>query len=270
MNSRHEKVWDLESIRELRSKGARERTGRFFADGIRFVSEALATGARMDALVAAPSLIPGGSEHRIVRQARVRGTPVLEVSAVEYCALSLNAEPQGLGVVAWQKWERLDRVRPGRELCMIAIETVQSPGNLGTVIRTCEAAGAGGLILLNGGADPYDPGCVRGSMGAIFSQRMIRASLPQLLAWKRMHNAVLVGASPHTTRNYRAMPRRRRIVLLLGSERKGLTPEQEDACDLLVRIPMVGRVDSLNLGVASGILLYELFNRRQAGLKVEG
>jgi TrmH family RNA methyltransferase len=147
----------------------------------------------------------------------------------------------------------------------VALSSIQSPGNLGTLLRTADAVGAAGVILLGDGVDPYDPAAVRASMGAIFSQRFVRASTRELAAWKRRSGALLVGTSPAAPTDYQALTYPPSLVLFMGHERQGLSPEEQALCDELVRIPMVGSSDSLNLAVATSVMLYEVFNQHRAG-----
>ncbi len=145
----------------------------------------------------------------------------------------------------------------------MALDQVHSPGNLGTILRTGDAVGASGLILLGDSVDPYDPACVRATMGAIFAQRLVRATAQEFAAWKRRSGVRLVGTSPHAAHDYRGVSYPARTVLFMGGERKGLSEERQRLCDDLVRIPMVGRGDSLNLAIATGVLLYEVFNQQR-------
>jgi TrmH family RNA methyltransferase len=113
-------------------------------------------------------------------------------------------------------------------------------------------------------SDPYDPASVRASMGALFSQRFVRTTAEELFAWTRRHHCLLAGTSPAGAADYRAVSYRPPTVLFMGSERKGLPPEHQARCDAVVRIPMVGSSDSLNLAVATSVMLYEIFNQRRA------
>ena len=254
----------LESIVRLQSRKERERTGCFFADGTRFVSEALATGAAVETVVVSPTLIRGAYAQRLVRTCRDRRIPVLEVSAFAFDRISLATEMQGLGAVVRQNWCPLSVTPSSLGLCWLALETVQSPGNLGTVIRTCDAVGAAGVIFLGPSIDPFDPACVRATMGSIFSVKLIRSSHGAFASWKRRSNLQVVGTSAAADIDYRQARYPGPTVLMLGCERKGLSVQQLDLCDMVVSIPMVGRADSLNLGVAAGVMLYEVFGQRSA------
>ena len=243
-------------IHGLRSRRERERAGVFYVEGVRFVAEALAAGATVELIVFSPKLLaPSG--RRALERGRAARIPTREVAVGTFLDLTLSPEPQGLGAIVRQRWTRLRQVHPGKGDCWLAHESIQSPGNLGTILRTSDAAGARGVILLGGQVDPYDPAAVRATMGSIFHQRIVRSGPAELREWKTRHGARLVGASPRGELDYRQTSWRGPVVLMMGSERKGLSPVQEALCDEMVRIPMSGRADSLNLGVAAGLLLYE-------------
>jgi TrmH family RNA methyltransferase len=188
---------------------------------------------------------------------------VLEVTAEVFRSLSAKEGPQGIGGVIRQRWLPLADADPEEGLCWVALDAVQDPGNLGTVLRTSDAVGAAGVILLGQTTDPHDPGALRASMGAVFTQRLVRAGFDQLLSWKDAHGCSLVGTSDAADAEYREVSYGPRLILLMGSERQGLSREQQAQCDLVVRIPMAGKSDSLNLAVASGVMLYEIFHQRR-------
>ena len=252
----------IKFIRSLRRRATREESGQFFVEGIRAVAEAIHLGAEVETLIVASELLTSTLAHDLVRQ--VPRSARLEVTADVFRSVSVQENPQGLGAVVHQKWTDLDSVQAETGLCWVALESVQYPGNLGTVLRTSEAVGGAGVILLGHATDPYDPLCVRASMGAIFSQRLVRADVEALLTWKRRSGGFVVGTSPSAATDYQAVIYPSPLVLLMGSEQHGLSAELLAACDCLVRIPMVGRCDSLNLAVSASTVLYEVFNQRRA------
>lgn len=150
----------------------------------------------------------------------------------------------------------------GNELCWVALDSVQYPGNLGTILRTSDAVGGAGIMLLDQTTDPYDPVAVRASMGAILSQRLIRTGFAAFAAWKASRGGVVVGRASDASTDYRALDNPAPVVLLMGCERLGLSSEQRMVCDAVVKIPMRGRADSLNLAIATGLILYEVFRQR--------
>ncbi len=249
----------IKQIRNLAHRREREQTGLFFIEGIRIVSEAVQMGVEVETLIYAPALLKSQFALELLSMQRDRGTACLEVTSEVFKSLSVKEGPQGIGAVVRQRWEKLDEVRLTDELCWVALDAAQDPGNIGAILRTSDAVGCVGLILLGNSADPYDPGALRASMGAIFSQRLIKASFTAFAQWKREHGYTVVGTSGASRTDYRQAEYVSPLVLLMGSERQGLSDEQQAVCDLMVRIPMVGRSDSLNLAVATGIVLYEIF-----------
>jgi RNA methyltransferase, TrmH family len=250
-------------IRRLHLRAERDRTGLYYIEGMRFVSEAARHHVHIQTLVVCPPLLIHPFAQKLVRWLRRAGTPTIEVTPEVLQSIALVDDPQGVGAVVHQRWEALDQVRPGGELCWIALDTVQSPGNLGSILRTSEAVGGAGLIVLGDGVDPYDPATVRSSMAAIFAQRFVRTRPVALARWTARHQCPLVGTSPAAALDYHTVAYRAPTILLMGGERKGLSAELQALCDPVVRIPMVGRSDSLNLAVATSVLLYELFNQRR-------
>jgi TrmH family RNA methyltransferase len=246
----------------LRDRRARERTGCFYAEGTRFVAEAIACRAGIVSLITAPPLITNSIGKRLVAQARYGEVPVREVSPETYGRISQAGDRQGIAAILRQRWEPLDALRVCETPVWLAVGTVGSHGNLGTIVRTAEAVGAAGLIFLGGATDPYDPAAVRASMGAIFGLRYVRIGVAAFAHWRTRSGFQVVGTSPHADCEYRSVGYTGPTVLFLGCERGGMSPDQVAVCDTMVRIPMIGRADSLNLGVAAGVLLYEVFSQR--------
>ena len=249
----------IKQIRSLRNRQEREQTSLFFIEGIRIVGEAVQLGAEVKTLVVAPDLLKSSFGQEIIQAQRERGVPCIEVTTDVFKSISVKEGPQGIGAVVCQRWESLEQLRLTNESCWVALDAAQDPGNIGTILRTSDAVGNAGLILLGNCADPYDPVAIRASMGAIFSQRLVKASFSAFAQWKRLHNYIVVGTSGAAANDYREVSYRSPLVLLMGSERLGLSSGQQAICDMLVKIPMVGRSDSLNLAVATSLVLYEIF-----------
>jgi TrmH family RNA methyltransferase len=249
----------IKQIRALRHRPERERSELFFIEGIRQVIEAVQLGAPIEQIVYAPELLKSELALETIQQQQKAGIICLEVTAEVFKSLSVKEGPQGIGAVVRQHWEPLTHLHLTNELCWVALDAAQDPGNIGTILRTADAVGSAGLILLGHCTDPYDPGALRASMGTIFSQRLIKASFEEFARWKKQERVFVVGTSGAAATDYRAARYPRPLVLLMGSEREGLSPQQQAICDLMVSIPMVGRSDSLNLAVATGIILYEIF-----------
>ncbi len=253
----------IRRLRALQTPAGRLESGEFLIEGVRPLAEAVKLGVRIEKLIVAPKLLEGRPTEKLVKQLRIKGVPCLGMLPEVYYSFSQAEEPQGVAAIVRQRWNALEAVRPGEGLCWVVAEAVQSPGNLGTIIRTCEAVGGAGLILLGDGADPYDPATVRASMGALFGIRFVRTTSALFAEWKSRRQVTLVGTSPSAQEDYQAKVYPRPTMILMGCEKRGVTPEVMALCDRQVQIPMVGRSDSLNVGVATSLMLYELFNQRR-------
>lgn len=251
----------IKEIRKLRERKERERTGLYYLEGLRIVGEAFACGAELQQIVVAQELLVSEFGLELAQKARASRIDCIEVSAEVFSSISAKDGPQGIAAVAKEKWSGLDQ--PLHAGDWVALVAVQSPGNLGTILRTHDSVGGRGIILLDNSVDPYDPVVVRASMGAIFSQEIVLTTLPEFTQWRSRHSVPVIGASGGASEDYHTAVYPPDLVLLMGSERQGLTASHLAICDQTVRIPMVGRSDSLNLAVATAIILYEIFNHRR-------
>ncbi len=250
-------------IRKLEQKKYRQETGDYFIEGLRTVGEAIQTGAPIQNLVVAPELLVSDFGQSLLENPATRNIEKVEVSAEVYCKIAHKDGPQGIGAIVRQNWQVLDALtlQPGD--CWVALDAISDPGNLGTIMRTADAVGCRGLILLGHATDPHDPTAVKASMGAIFSLTLVKTDWSNFQSWKHEHSVTLVGTSDSARIDYQAVPYNYPLVLLMGSERHGLSPEMVNVCEHIVRIPMAGRSDSLNLAVATAVMLYEIYNQNR-------
>jgi TrmH family RNA methyltransferase len=254
----------IRRFRSLQTEAGRAASGCYLIEGVRHVFRATQAQIPIEQLYIAPKALKNPAGQKLARHLRRAGTPVATVAPDLYRRLSLAASPQGIAAILRQDWTPLAAVRPGDGNGWLAVEGVESPGNLGTMIRTSEAAGTAGLILIGPTADPYDPAAVRATMGSLFSQILVRTTVREFAAWSGQQRVSLVGTSPHAARDYRAVRYEKPLVILVGSEKRGLSEELCRACDMLVRIPILRPgVDSLNVAVAAGILLYAALDRQE-------
>ena len=253
----------IKRIRKLRDRKERQQSGLFYVEGLRIVAEAIFTGAELEYLVVAPELLTNSFGLKLLQDPALAAITLVEVSTEVFGSFSLKEGPQGLGAVIHQRWTPLEEVALSEGSDWVALDAVADPGNLGSILRTCEAAGWAGAILLDHATDPYDPTAVRASMGAIFSQRLVKTSLDDFLDWKTAHHFPVIGAAGSARDDYHHIDYPQPCILLMGSERQGLTPHHMQLCDRTVSIPMVGRSDSLNLSVATSLVIYEIFNHRR-------
>lgn len=254
----------IKQTRKLADRKERAKENIFFAEGLRIVIEAIQLNAEISLLILAPELLRSevGLE-KIDGFVQQHPDKILNVSAEVFRSLSTKDGPQGIAAVIKQKWSNLGEQIPSKTGCWIALDEVADPGNLGTIIRTADAVGAEGIILLDSCTDPYDPAALRGSMGAVFSVNLIKAQFELFVAWAKKNQIQILGTSDRSAVNYHQANYPQPVILLMGSERQGLDEKHFEVCDQVVAIPMNGRSDSLNLAVATGICLYEIYNQWQ-------
>ncbi len=209
-------------------------------------------------LVYAPEMLASSFGRALVARAEANGTPVYPVSDAVMAAIADKDNPQGLLAVAHTRHTTLDALSPTTHPWLVALVTPQDPGNVGSILRAIDATGASGLLLLDGGVDAYHPAAIRAAMGATFHRPVAGASFAEFAIWARAGGYRVYGTSAHGQADYRAAGYTTPLILLMGSERQGLTPEQAAVCDELLRLPMRGRVTSLNLALATGIFLYAI------------
>ncbi|MEM8605341.1 MAG: RNA methyltransferase, partial [Cyanobacteria bacterium P01_H01_bin.121] len=236
----------------------RDRLGQFFVEGVRNCIQAIDHNLEIAAILYSEKLLIVPPARQRIRQARRNGTPTIKLSPEQFRRVSTAERASGVGLVLRQHWSPLDCVSPQAGLCWLVLETVRSPGNLGTLIRSSEAVGGAGLILLNNHIDPFDPNVVRASMSSLLKQRLVRTNYRHLKRWIEQYRPQVIGASPEGQCNLHQFEYPPSVLLLLGEERKGLTQLQRQLCDHFVQIPMIGETDSLNLAVAGSLMLYEV------------
>lgn len=237
----------------------RDTKGLFFAEGVRNFVEAVDHRYAIDAIIYSEKLLTSAIARKLTRQLKRSGTPFVRVSPEQFRAISQAERASGIAAIFRQQILKLDELKPDDHFCWIAFSNIRSLGNLGTLIRTSAATGAGGFILIGDQIDPFDPSVMRATMGAIFKQKIARTSTEQFHKWVKSHQLQVVGALPDGSVDYNKVVYQSPTVLLLGNERKGLTSDERQICQTLVRIPMIQGTDSLNVAVAGSLLLYEVF-----------
>ena len=222
----------------------------------------------MESIFIEPSILQNPFGQKLARQIRHAGISILRLAPKLYAHLTLAAEPQGIGAVLRQRWHGLSQIDLARDQFWLAVESIDLPGNLGTMIRTVAAAGAAGIIFVGDSADPHDPACVRATMGSLFSLKLTRCTIEEFAGWARSNGVSVIGSSPKGLMDYRGFGCRWPAVLVIGSEREGMSEQLMDTCNVVVRIPMCGKSDSINAAVAAGILLFEIAARRASNRPV--
>lgn len=250
----------VKDIRALAVKKYRDQSGTFMAEGLKLVIEALDLGWTIRTLAIAKSGKANPAVGKVAARTVAAGGLVLEASEKVLTAITRRDNPQAVIGVFEQRYCPLTDIRPQAADVWVALDRVRDPGNLGTIIRTADAAGAAGVILVGDTTDPYSLEAVRASMGSVFDVPLARAGVDAFLQWRKdmaglmMVGTHLEGAVDYRKIDYEPGP----VILLMGNEQQGLPDDLAAACNVLARIPQAGRADSLNLSVATAVMLYEI------------
>jgi TrmH family RNA methyltransferase len=246
----------VKAVRALHLRKDREESGLFLAEGLKFVIDAIDLGHAPRILLHGPDAAQHPMLKRAVTAANQSGGEVIEVSREVLEKVSRRDNPQAVVAVFPQVFTPLSQITPSDAPCWVALQAVRDPGNLGTIIRTADAAGCGGVILVGDCTDPYSVEAVRATMGSVFAVKIAKASVDAFLAWRAAWPGSVAGTLLSATTDYRRADYRKPCLILMGNEQQGLPPDLAAACDVTVKIPMRGRADSLNLSVATGIMIY--------------
>ena len=248
----------VKRLRSLREKKARRAEGLFLAEGLRIIAEARDSG-RLPEIIAFSA---EGGRHplaaEIIAATEAKGGEAIETDPDILSKMSGKDNPQMLVAAFRQQSVNLTDIDRGSAPLWLVAQALRDPGNIGTILRTGDAVGAGGLILVDDSADPFSVEAVRASMGAIFTQAVVQARWPDFLAWLRSGPGQLVGTSLKATHDYLDATYLAPCLLLIGNEQQGLPADYEKECDLLVKIPMAGRADSLNAAMAAAVMAFQV------------
>ncbi len=253
----------VKRVKSLRDKKHRRAEGLFLAEGLRILTEALDAGVVPEMLWFAPESAGHPLVVRLSSATQAAGGEVFLTSSDILAKLSGKDNPQAvIGIYPERLTPLTDIDRRKADLWIVA-ERLRDPGNLGTILRTGDAVGAGGLILIDDCTDPFSVEAVRASMGALFTQNITTARWEDFLPWLRSGPGQLVGTSLNTDTDYQTPRYAAPTFLLIGNESQGLPAEYEAECDLLVKMPMRGKADSLNAAMACAVMAYEVLNQRR-------
>ena len=249
----------IKDIKALSQKKSRDEIRTFLAEGLKLVIDALDRGWAIRTLVYAKAGKGKPLVEKVAARTVAAGGLVLEVSEKVMSSITRRDNPQMVAAVFEQRWTPLRDIQPKGSETWIALDRVRDPGNLGTIIRTADAVGASGVILVGDCTDPFSMETVRATMGSMFALPLVKTTPADFLKWKKSVDARLVathlaGAVDYRTIDYRSKP----VILMMGNEQSGLPDDLAGAADKLARIPQVGMADSLNLAVATGVMLFEV------------
>ncbi len=256
----------IKDIKALAQKKFRDQQNAFMAEGLKLVIDALDLGWSIKTLVFAKAGRGNAAVEKVAARTVAAGGTVLEVSEKVLVAITRRDNPQMVVGVFQQKLLPLKDIRAHDGDVWVALDRVRDPGNLGTVIRTVDAVGARGVILVGETTDPFSVETVRATMGSIFAVPVTRATPEAFLAWRNSFSGLVVGTHLKGAVDYRSVDfSRGPVLLMMGNEQQGLPDNLAESCDRLLRIPQAGRADSLNLAVATGVMLFEI---RRGALKL--
>ncbi|BCG70915.1 RNA methyltransferase [Mesorhizobium sp. 113-1-2] len=257
----------IKDIKALALKKFRDQQNAFMAEGLKLVIDALDLGWQIRTLVFAKAGRGNAAVEKAAARTVAAGGTVLEVSEKVLVAITRRDNPQMVVGVFSQKFLALRDIRADNGDVWVALDRVRDPGNLGTVIRTVDAVGAKGVILVGDTTDPFSVETVRATMGSIFAVPVAKATTEAFLAWRGGFSGLVAGTHLKGAVDYRSVDfSRGPVLLMMGNEQQGLPETLAASCDRLLRIPQAGRADSLNLAVATGIMLFEI---RRGALKLE-
>lgn len=249
----------VKAIRALDMRKERKETGLFVAEGASILMTAREHGFAPETLVFRAGALESKAAEDYLEWCLRSGAEVLEVSSAVLEKLAAKDNPQRLLGVFTQVWKPLPEVaKVASEATYVVLEEVRDPGNLGTIIRTADAVGAAGVILVGTTCDPFARECVRATMGSMFAVPLMRASREEFLAWRAMWPGDVVGTHLDAREDFRKATYVSPTLLVMGGEGPGLSDSLTRACSKLIKIPMAGRLDSLNLAVATALTLYQV------------
>lgn len=264
-----EKISSLQNPRikqlvKLRDRRPRDEAGVFLVEGYREIRRALEKRVLLRELYYAPDWFLGGNEPALLAQAEAAGAKLFELTKPAFAKVAYRERPDGLLAVAPQ-WKRsLDDLSSTAAPFLLVVEAIEKPGNLGTILRSADAAGCDAVIVCDPVTDIFNPNVVRASTGVLFSVPLVVAESATVREWLRGRGVRTVATTPAAPAFYTATDLRGPLAVVMGSEQYGLSDFWLENADVLVRIPMAGQADSLNVAMATIVTLFEAVRQRSS------
>ena len=252
----------LKRLVRLRDRRPRDEEHAFLVEGYREVRRALEKGIRLDELYYAPDWFLGENERALLAQAEAGGSRLFELSKDAFAKVAYRERPDGILAVAPQWRTALADLKLPVEPFLLVIEAIEKPGNLGTILRSADAAGVHAVIVCDPVTDLFNPNVVRASTGVLFSVPCVVEESGRVQAWLRERGVRTVATTPAASALYSDSDLRGPLAIVMGSEQYGLSEFWLKNADLPVRIPMAGQADSLNVAMATLITLFEAVRQR--------
>lgn len=248
---------------KLRDRKQRDRHSLTLLEGFRELSRGHEFGMKIKEVFFCPSLFLGENEMPLIERLRAAGADIYEVTSAILTKMTYRDRPEGLVAVAETKRHTLDAIPVRKNGLYLIAESIEKPGNLGSILRSADATGVDGVILCDKRTDIYNPNVIRSSTGALFTVPLAETERDQALKWAKDNEIELVAATPHTETFHTNVDLSAGVAILVGAEQYGLSDFWLEQADILVKIPMLGKIDSLNVATATTILLYEAVRQRQ-------
>ncbi len=257
----------IKQVLRLRDRHERDQTGLFLIEGYREILRASDAGWKMEVLFICPDLFLGANEQTLIQQIALGRTQVITCSEKVFQKISYRDRPDGLLAIAPQRHLSLQQLKDQASSktmpFYVVAEAIEKPGNLGTILRSSDAVGVTGLIVCDRCTDIYNPNVVRASVGTLFTVPTIEARGEETLRWLKDQGIAILAATPHATQEFTQVNLAQPVAIAMGTEQLGLSDLWMQQADLQVRIPMHGVADSLNVAMATTLLLYEALRQRQ-------
>ncbi len=250
----------IKKIKALALKKNRDEEQLFIAEGLRHITEAIENGWEMDLLAYTAKAKDHALTQAAIQYANTQKATCLDVDADVLTKITQRENSQSVIAVFKQRWHSLADV--AAEQFMVGLDNIRDPGNLGTILRTGDATGLNGVILIGATCDPYSPEAIRASMGSFARSKLVKCTEAEFIAWSKAYKGRIIGTHLNATEDYRGNVYEFPLLLLMGNEQNGLSDALGKTCSHLIRIPMQGTIDSLNLSIATGLMLYEVYRQK--------
>ena len=252
----------IKTVVKLRSRPHRDKLGLMIIEGYREISRALANSHPVSDLFTCSECFQGKNNEALIQRCIDAGAEHFTCSPDVFKKIAYRDRPDGLLALGPHLSGSLANLTPGSNALIIVAESIEKPGNLGTILRSADAAGADAVLVCDRCTDIHNPNVVRASIGTLFSLPVVETRSAEALEWLHLHHIQTVAATPHATTCYADLDMTGPTALVLGTEQVGLSDTWLNATDHQVRIPMLGQSDSLNVAAATTILLYEASRQR--------
>lgn len=247
---------------KLRDRREREKTQAFLIEGYRELLRAVEGQAKLRTLFYSPTHFLGSNENDLIERILSLNVELIEVSKEVFAKLSYRDRPDGLLAIADQEHVQLEELTLGQNPFILVAEAIEKPGNLGSILRSCDAAGVDALLLCDRTTDVHNPNVVRSSVGTLFTVPVVETTSEAALMWLKEKKIPIISSTPDASHVYTEVDQTGSVAIAVGTEQLGLSETWLDAADKLVKIPMLGHADSLNVAAATTLLLYEVIRQK--------